>query len=236
MIKKAKTIIHKWIDSSPSTRKPSLIKYHIQQIGLFNYLRGNYYTDDYYSYSDNLETAYRNLANLLVKYIVGKSLIDIGCGSGLLLHLITQKQLLREYVGLDFKENPTHISYANIRQNYRYFDLAKSNADDTNICMETAISVEVLEHIHRKKMDKVIQNIQKMVQNRLILSVAKPGQWGDGHITCMPKSWWIGKISKLSFSFNRSLTQELNEAVKHNEVIVKEMSWILGNFLIFDKE
>lgn len=234
LLQKLKTAVRNWINTSPSTRNPSLIKYHINQIGLINYLKGNYYRDEYYSYTNQLKHAYGELADIISPYITGKSLIDIGCGSGLLLHLITQRRPLESYIGVDFKQNPDHIAYQSVRNHYHYLDL--TSPQRKTMKMETGLCVEVLEHIHRKKMDLVIQNIERLVQKRLILSVAKPGQWGDGHITCMPKSWWIAKFTKSSFSYNGPLTQELNKKISRNNTIMKEMAWIRNNFLVFDKQ
>jgi len=234
LLQKIKTAIRNWVNTSPSTRNPSLIKYHIHQIGLINYLKGNYYKDDYYTYTDELNHAYGELADIISPYITGKSLVDIGCGSGLLLHLITQRRPLESYIGVDFKQSPDHITYQSVRNHYRFLDLTKPQQNPTK--METALCIEVLEHIHRNKMDRVLQNIDRLVQKRLILSVAKPGQWGDGHITCMPKFWWIDKFTKSTFDYNSTLTQELNNKIGSNETIMKEMGWIRDNFLIFDKQ
>jgi hypothetical protein len=63
-----------------------------------------------------------------------------------------------------------------------------------------------------------------------------PGQWGDGHINCQPKQFWIDLMQGHGWSFNEQATGSFTAAVQSNNVIVESIAPDSKQFCHFSPE
>jgi len=82
----------------------------------------------------------------------------------------------------------------------------------------------------------LLANLTGNASKHILFSAARPGQWGDGHINCQPKQFWIDLIQESDWSFDEHATVSFTESVKSNKVIVESIPWILDNFAIFHRK
>jgi hypothetical protein len=66
-----------------------------------------------------------------------------------------------------------------------------------------------------------------------VFTAAQPGQWGDGHINCQPKEFWIKLFESEGWSYDETATRDFTRAVKGSSEIVNNLPWMIDNFMLF---
>ncbi len=102
---------------------------------------------------------------ILNKFVMGKKVLDIGCGTGIYVDYLTKKGF--EAMGIDFV--PEFISYAKKHRKGKFLiaDAYKLPCKDKSF--DTVIMFDVLEHLKHEQ--AVVKEITRVCRNRLILTV-----------------------------------------------------------------
>ncbi len=120
----------------------------------------------------------------------GKSIADVGCGTGHLLSYIIREFKPSQTVGYDFAEAALQIARENLREASFYFYDIYSAPSDNHDCV---LCTEVLEHLLYP--DIAIQNLIKMLSPSGSLFLTVPDGRKDnyeGHINFWsPESWRV---------------------------------------------
>lgn len=116
-----------------------------------------------------------------------KSVVDVGCGSGVFLD--KYKEDGTEIMGVDFEEN----SRERLGGNLIIADLTKPLVLPKKYDM--AMCFEVFEHISEEFSNIAVESLSKAA-DFIIFSAAKPDQVGENHINCQTKGYWLGKFAK----------------------------------------
>jgi hypothetical protein len=66
-----------------------------------------------------------------------------------------------------------------------------------------------------------------------VFTAAQPGQWGDGHINCQPKSYWQDLFGEFGWYPNDSLETAIAEEIRKNPQIRSSLPWMARNLMIF---
>lgn len=185
------------------------------------------YTVKYYQSINRTEKEQANaLAIGIRKKYNPQSIIDIGCGPGLYLSPFTDII----HLGVD-------ISFEAIDDKVR--KISKDNFRVTNITLPTftvpikydvALCLEVLEHIGMEHMEQTIKNLTS-VSDRLIISIAQPGQAGLNHVTLQPYSYWEDLFKRNRFM--RDYYDEYDLLLPISQV--PHTIWIIRNLMVFKK-
>jgi 2-polyprenyl-3-methyl-5-hydroxy-6-metoxy-1,4-benzoquinol methylase len=106
------------------------------------------------------------------------SVLDIGCGNGLYLHLL-QEEGVKNIFGVDGIDHSATVlntdTYAKVDLQSPY---SAGRRFDAVFCLE------VVEHIHPKNTEVLFDTIAAHAKDLIIFSMAEPGQPGNGHINC----------------------------------------------------
>lgn len=167
------------------------------------------------------------LADLLVWKYSPKSVIDIGCASGLYLKPFLDRGI--KVTGLDNAKAVISNEVLQIpRKNIELGDITqkppKAKAD-------LALCIEVMEHIPASGANSGIRNISR-ASNLIIFSAAQPGQGGLGHINCQPPAFWQALFAQNGFV-------RLYQDESYLKIIIKSgyhMGWLINNMMVFRKE
>ncbi len=131
-----------------------------------------------------------------------KSILDIGCGTGVSLQYFLQKNI--DAIGVENSRlaiRKSVVSEKIIRHNLKKeLDLKKK--------FDLVWSFEVIEHIH-PQFETVFLNSLVKHSDRVIISAARPGQGGHGHFNEQLPEYWIKKFSLLQFQLNHEMTERL---------------------------
>lgn len=169
--------------------------------------------------------AERDAANLLSPKLEQmyspRSVIDIGCGSGIFLDPFDC-----EVLGVDGEPtggsflHPSQFKQADLRlpQDFGKFDLA--------ICLE------VIEHLQPEYEDILIETIVKSA-DIVVFSGAKPGQVGTNHYNCQTQEYWRNKFKAHGFEWSEDTFTILNFMSEYSEF--DKCPWLKENIMVLKK-
>lgn len=148
-------------------------------------------------YSENAKISYRSareIVPLILKLFRPKSIVDIGCSSGMWLNCF-QEYGIKDYLGVDYlgqnklslNINKKHFLEHNLKSPIhlkRKFDLV--------------ISLEVAEHLPANKASIFINSLVELGPV-IIFSAAVPHQTGTHHVNEQWPSYWAKLFSKHNY-------------------------------------
>lgn len=144
----------------------------------------------------------REILTATVKMFAPKSVLDVGCGTGKSLGFFVEQGI--EAVGIeasqiaiDASEHRSRIIKANLKREvnlHRKFDLVW--------CFEVA------EHIHADYAGNLIRTFSNHA-DLIVMSAARPGQGGEGHLNEQPPEYWVEKCADCGFRLNQDATAAL---------------------------
>jgi len=155
-----------------------------------------------------------------------KSVVDIGCGSGVYLNLLADLGV--EVMGVDGEDNAVKL----LGDKLKVFDLR--NKLDLGRKFDAAICIEVIEHIDKEFEQVVISNIASHA-DVILFSGAKPNQVGENHINCNTKEYWISLFEKEGVYFMEKESVELVKYMQSRDEFLK-CPWLVENLMILGRK
>jgi len=104
---------------------------------------------------------------LLNKYVAGKKVLDIGCGTGIYVDYLAKKGF--EATGVDFVKE--FIDFAKKHYQGKFLAADAYKLPFKNKSFDTVIMFDVLEHIENEEL--FLKNIKKICKQRIILIVPR---------------------------------------------------------------
>jgi SAM-dependent methyltransferase len=153
------------------------------------------------------------------------SVIDVGCGAGTLLAQLKQNGL--EVRGLEYSD----AGIARCREkgiDVEKFDLETEGAIQGN--WDLTVSFEVAEHLPESLADNYVRVISQF-SPIVIMSAATVGQGGLDHVNEQPHQYWIEKMQRRAFDYDKQSSQQVREEWAGKGVA----SWYVNNTMIFRK-
>jgi SAM-dependent methyltransferase len=151
------------------------------------------------------------------------SVIDVGCGAGTLLAQFKQDGL--EVRGLEYSD----AGIARCREKGVYvekFDLeTKATIQGRS---DVTVSFEVAEHLPESLADNYVRVISQF-SPVVIMSAATVGQGGVDHVNEQPHEYWIKKMQRRGFDYDRQSSDQVREEWAGKGVA----SWYVNNTMIF---
>jgi SAM-dependent methyltransferase len=182
------------------------------------------YEEELKQWSALEEAAANLLSNKLYKMYSPKTVIDIGCGSGLFLtpfmpHGVKVFGVDGEKTG-GFLLDESEFKQADLRepQDFGKFDLA--------ICLE------VIEHLQPEYEDILVETIAKSA-DVIAFSGAKPGQVGTNHYNCQTQEYWREKFKAHGFEWSEDTLGLLD--FMHSQPAFRNCPWLEENIMILKK-
>jgi len=133
------------------------------------------------------------VCDAVIKILQPKNLIDIGCATGDLIKGFVERGV--DAYGLEGSRNVRQYLEVD-EERVRFFDLRDL------VCWERrfdlAICLEVAEHIEPEYADSFVFNLNN-ASDRLLISVAPPGQGGHHHVNCQPLNYWMDKFNDYGY-------------------------------------
>ena len=157
-----------------------------------------------------------------LKFIIGaagvKSMLDVGCGPGGMVHYARTQGMLAWGVDGDStleRTVPVHI------HDFTTGPVALKRTFDLCWC------VEFVEHVEEKYMDNYIQAFQAC--KFLMMTHAYPGQGGHHHVNEQDTPYWIDKLTQAGFIFEREMTAHIRHASTMKQRYVRQHGLFFKN-------
>jgi SAM-dependent methyltransferase len=218
----------RWVDVSPSTRDPRLIRYLIQTRGLRS-LKPSYDACFYEEYQA-AGVGYARLAHYINEWAHPRSVCDFGCGNGAILCYFAQRGM--DVMGVEGSKDALEHIPPDIRGRIVLADLSKPGQFGSH---DLVTSVEVAEHIPKRAAHHFVDNVARTARGYVFLTAASPGQWGEGHINCQPQEYWINLFEERGWRYDRPATASFTQRVQRDETIAATLPWIRRNVMLFQR-
>ena len=219
-----------WAAESPSTRDYRLFLFQVRKHGFINFVFNGTYTQRFFEDHNSLLPAYHELGEIIYETFKPISVLDVGCGNAFLIQWLNARGV--KVLGVEGASEATAFIDHSIKDKVVIKDLSQTHVFGK---FDLVISTEVAEHIPKKYSLNFIKNLTRNAQNHILFSAAHPGQWGDGHINCRPKTFWISLMEGEGWKYLETRTSKFTELVSKKE-IVDLLPWALSNFMIFAPE
>jgi SAM-dependent methyltransferase len=185
-----------------------------------------YNTDYYKRINDEEGEQASRLAGLLIWKYDPKSVLDVGCATGLYLRPFLDHGVMVD--GVDYSESVISDEVLQIPKDLIHIkDITK---EPIGTKVDLTLCIEVMEHIPESGAEAAIENITK-TSSLVFFTAAPPGQGGVGHINCQPKSYWDNLFRE--HGFRRDLEDEAY--IKVFMAAGYRMGWLLNNLMVFKK-
>ena len=183
-------------------------------------------TNEFYKINDEETPQAERLAAYLMGRFKPRSVVDIGCASGLYLRPFWGEGIqvkgyeIADDAVLSASIPKSLIDIVDITVNDMQFEVS-----DITLCLE------VLEHIHETDAWHTVKNICNKFRSSdlLFFSAAQPGQGGYGHINCQPKSYWETLFKQNGLKRNVVEEQAVIEFMRSGY----HMGWFTQNIMVF---
>ena len=137
----------------------------------------------------------KEILDLTIKLFQPRSVLDVGCGTGISLDYFKSKGIAVR--GLE--GSALAISKARNASSIRQHDL--NDALDLGEKFDLVWCFEVAEHIHPRYTPALLATLTNH-GNRIVLSAARPGQGGLGHLNEQPPEYWIALMHEREFALS----------------------------------
>lgn len=143
-----------------------------------------------------------------MKYGENQTLLDMGAGKG--LYVRYWRSLGIDAHGVEGAKNIANITKQRIQQ----ADLTQPFAAKGSVCKSYSwvTSFEVAEHIPAQLEKNILANLNCSARNGLIISWAKPGQHGIGHVNVHPEDRVVASMRHFNWMLDQRTTKELRRA------------------------
>lgn len=166
------------------------------------------------------------LGRMMIDKFSPKSVIDMGCSSGIYLVPFIEANI--DVLGVDGASGVGKW----IPGSFRVFDLRKPYVPDRKY--DLCYCIEVLEHIRPEYSDIVVESLSRC-SDTIFVSAARPGQNGDGHVNEATKEFWLSIFSKFGFGMHPR-NDEVMSVINSDPVYeVERTRWLRANGMLLGK-
>ena len=166
------------------------------------------------------------LGRLILEKFGQKSVIDLGCATG--IYLLPFREAGCDVFGVDGAPaagqhlEPHEFQRYDLRQPYypsRYFDLC--------------LSIETAEPLKPQYSEVLVESLTRCAP-LIFFSAAREGQNGEGHFNCQNQPFWVAIFNKFGFVKDDGLTATLHEVIDVDP-IYKTCHWLIWNSMVLRK-
>ena len=186
------------------------------------------YDAEYYAFIERTASESAPIiAESIVEIFDPRSVLDVGCGTGALLHELRRRDI--SVAGLEYSEEA--LKYCRERNlNVIQFDLESDTNPFPLRTFDVVISIEVAEHLPERIADAFVDVICEH-GDCVVFTAATPGQGGRDHVNEQPHQYWIEKFHRRNFRFLETQTERWRDEWEGEEVA----PWYSQNLMLFAK-
>lgn len=178
-----------------------------------------------YGKRERFRPNYRQLGQALVEVVDFETHLDVGCGQGLLMSVLTTLHG-KNCQGIEGSAAAVEFADPAVRDKISVAAISELTLGKQ---YDLVSCVEVLEHIPEEASDAAVRFLTHSSSKWIYFSAAIPGQGGTGHINCQPSIYWILAMRRHGFE----LALDECEALRQRIIGMEPCVWLPQNALIF---
>jgi SAM-dependent methyltransferase len=182
------------------------------------------YDDGFYDRADPEPAAlYDRIVDVLVELCSPKSVVDVGCGSGIMLTRFAQHGVeVRGVEGSRAAIRRSGLADRIVRAN---LERGVPDLGRFDLC----VCVEVAEHLRPGAAPSLVAGLARL-SDVVLFTAASPGQPGVAHINLRPQSYWSELFARHGLARDR-----LEREVRSASATVPEPAYIHANLMVFER-
>jgi len=166
------------------------------------------------------------IAESIISHFGPSTVMDVGCGSGVLLHFLNSHSVQVE--GIEYSD--AALSMCRSRGlRVQKFNLEEDVGVDTRK-FDLVVSTEVAEHLPESCASRYVDLLCR-ISDTVLFTAATPGQGGIDHINEQPHEYWIDKFNARGFEYDGVLSSKLRSTWKEKGTLW----WYHNNAMVFSK-
>jgi trans-aconitate methyltransferase len=178
------------------------------------------------SYNAEQEADIRAAADTLVDVLHPKSALDVGCGPGMLVRRLRERDV--HAWGFDGSAHALAAAAEDVKRFIWQADLCGPMMFSPH-GQELVVCTEVAEHVPAEFADRLVDLLTEKAGKWVCLTAAPPGQGGHDHVNEQPMHYWIAKFMECGWDVDEVLTA----AVKDGWAGLKRMWFYPANVRLF---
>lgn len=170
------------------------------------------------------------IAENIVKVFSPKSVIDVGCGPGVLLLALEKEGLICR--GLEYSSAALRFCHQKGLDVTR-FDLRR-DVLPKDFKADVVVSTEVAEHLPEHCADHFVDILCAIADN-VVMTAAEPAVTYVGdhtHLNEQPKEYWIDKFADNGFKYQKDIATRFCVEWKEREI----KPWFVRHLMVFQKK
>lgn len=168
---------------------------------------------------------YLRWTHILKNARIGMNVLDVGCGTGNLLEVLYRNRYKgKEYLGIDVKSSAIRNAITRLPlvewANFKVLDAVNTteNLQPADGMWDMVVCFELLEHVGKENVPKVLQNLHKWMSPQTTLYLSTPVH--DPCVGAAANHMINGKVGELTYN-------ELETLLKENNFIIEK---VFGTF------
>lgn len=161
----------------------------------------------------------RSLADALVAFFRGQTVVDFGCGLGQYVNELRRSGI--DASGFDGNPDTRRLTGGTCHVLDLAVPMELGRSWDWVLCLETG------EHIPPEYEAPFVANLDRHNTRGIVLSWAPPGQVGQGHVNCQPLAYVCDLFTGLGYTVNDAQSLALRKA--------SFLPWFQQNLLVLHR-
>jgi SAM-dependent methyltransferase len=190
------------------------------------------YCESYYRDVERLEgESVHHVAGWIAKDLRPRRLIDIGCGSGLLMRELSDRGI--DVFGVEVSQDAIQLVTRGKGLPAVRFDLTLPGRDLPGIPYDVAVSCEVAEHLEARHAGRFVEHLASAAPVVYMTAAEPDREAGVGlyHLNEQPHAYWVALMQERGFRVDDLTTERARQYLYDHRVL-----WHLRRLLVFRRE
>lgn len=160
------------------------------------------YNQEFYAQYEREAVGYLIIAHAIHSTIKFKSILDVGCGPGRVMHHLME--LGHDVYGFDGSRHALEAAPVAVRP---YIECKNLVTDEVDFGRhDLVISTELAEHLDAEHADRLVEIVTRHASDRIFWAAAIPGQGGLDHVNEQLPEYWYEKFGNHDFIVDAEAT------------------------------
>jgi SAM-dependent methyltransferase len=207
-------------------RKRSALRWRFNQATArlpFLFVKELIYDERFFETNEIEENMYSRLADAFYEFCKPRSVIDVGCGPGLLLARFAEKGV--EVRGIEGSRAAINRSRVADRITRANLERGVPLLGRFDVCF----CIEVAEHLPKRTARKLVTGLTAL-SDLVVFTAATPGQGGRHHVNEQPHSYWRALFENAGF-----VESSLADDVRQEIADIPDPVWMHTNLMVFER-
>lgn len=172
---------------------------------------------------------YGTLARIIDETFMVDTVIDVGCGSGLVIEELQRRG--RCVAGIDGSAHAVGTASPSVAPHIEVADLRRPLVDQIPTDLgrfDLVVCTEVAEHLPESASYQLVQTLVSLAKGPIYFTAAPPGQGGTDHVNEQPAQYWLDRFAHNGYALDAPRSTEMCRRLE----VLKGMHWFQRSSMV----